>query len=106
MKHKIFVLILALMSASTSAAEVPISAIPTKWHLQNYISNNVVVWFSGSSCNSGQLTFNASADINDKNRFWSMVMAAKIASKKITVYYDNSASPNQCIITSFILDRE
>jgi len=95
-----------LLSASTFAANVPISAIPTSWRLQNYIGDNVVAFFTGSPCIYGQLSFGANATNDDKNRFWSVVMAAKVAGKPVVVYYEDSAAPAQCIITSFLLKEE
>ena len=106
MNKKILILALALVGSNLYAANVPISSVPTSWRLQNYTGDNVVTWFTGSACANGQLTFGTEASMDDKNRYWSVVMAAKLASKPVVVYYENSAAPSQCLITSFMLKEE
>lgn len=89
-------------SAPSVAAEVVISAVPTTWRLQNYMSSSgLVLWFTGSSCTNGLLTFSNPSE-QDKNRLWSLVLAAKLSGKAIFIYYDNAAS--NCPINSFGMD--
>jgi len=106
MNRSIALLILTLVSMNIFAANVPISATPTAWRLQNCTGDGVVAWFTGSTCTNGQLTFSSNATNDDKNRFWSVIMAAKVAGKPVVVYYEDSAAPAQCIITSFLLKEE
>ena len=44
--------------------------------------------------------------MDDKNRYWSVLMAAKVAGKPVIVYYEDSAAPTHCLITSFMLKEE
>jgi hypothetical protein len=75
--------------------------VPTNWRLQNYLGNGVTVWYTSSTCRSGQLVFPAGTSSDDENRFWALVLAAKIASQPVGIYY-NSAS-GYCEITSYYL---
>ena len=88
-----------LTSAGAYADNVNIEANPSTWKLQNYIGDGVVLWYTGSSCASGQMTFGTGATSDDKNRLWSTVMAAKVSGRKVYVAYDNSTA--NCYITSF-----
>ena len=106
MKKSILFLALALVGTNLYAANVPLSTIPTSWRLQNYIGDGVVSWFTGSACTNGQLSFGSNASMDDKNRYWSVIMAAKVAGKPVVVYYEDSSAPNTCIITSFLLKEE
>lgn len=102
-KYKILTaVILLILGSSVYAASV--NAVPTGWRLENYPGDRVYVYFTGSPCTSGLLSFDTNATNEDKNRFWSLVMAAKLSNKPIIVYYDNSTS--NCYITSFALKEE
>jgi len=104
---KIFLCFTVLFfSVGAYANNVSLVAVPTGWKLQNYVSENVVIWYSGSPCANGQLTFGANATVNDKNRLWSLIMAAKISGASVEVYYEDSLAPTNCIITSFSLIPE
>lgn len=76
-------------------------AVPTAWRLENYIGGIVAVYYSNSSCANGALIFTSSATADDKNRFWSLVMTAKVANKPIGINY--SVVGEQCQISSFFL---
>ncbi|MEJ2043236.1 MAG: hypothetical protein P8X74_01080 [Reinekea sp.] len=106
MNRLVALFIFTFASMNIFAANVPISATPTAWRLQNYTGDNVVAWYTGSACTNGQLTFGSNASRDDKNRFWSVMMAAKVAGKPVVVFYDDSAAPARCIITSFLLKEE
>ena len=81
-----------------SGAEAQIVAVPTAWRLQNYISDSVVVWYTGApGCSSGGLHMPASASQADRERFWSLIMTAKAAGKTVFVYYETT----NCNIASF-----
>jgi len=78
---------------------IAMEVVPSTWKLENYMGDNVVAWFTGSSCNNGRISFPSNATLDDKNRFVSVMLTAKISSKKMFVRYDDS-TPN-CEIKSF-----
>ena len=86
------------------AATVIIDAVPATWRMENYPGNNVVAWFTGSSCTNGQLTFGTNWTTDDKDRFWALVMAAKVSGKTIGVAYDNATTG--CPIISFYFKEQ
>ena len=91
----------AATSLSVPAAQVFINAIPTNWRLENYPGDTVAAWYTGSSCPSGQLAL-VGFSANDKNRFFALILSAKIAGSKVIVSYDNTTSA--CTIVSFGMD--
>jgi hypothetical protein len=101
---KIVLLGLSVSAGPALAANVIVEAIPMGWRLENYAGDSVVAYFTGSSCATGQLTFGSSATLNDKNRFWALVMTAKVSGKRIGVVYDNATST--CDIVSFYFKEE
>lgn len=76
-----------------------IEAVPTAWRLQNYIGGPMVVYFTGSPCQNGQIWMPTSATSDEENRFYSMIMSAKISGKEVGVYYTYDGA--SCIVTSF-----
>ena len=106
MHKKMAFLMLLSLSSSVFAANASLATVPSGWVLQNYVSDQVYAFNTGSSCTNGELTLGSNASDQDKNRFWSMIMAAKISKQKIMVYYEDSGAPNNCVITSFLLDKE
>lgn len=71
---------------------------PANWRLQNYVNNNIVIWYTNSGCPSGQLVF-PGATTDDLNRLWSTVLAAKLANRSIGVSFNKIG--DSCQITSF-----
>ena len=94
---KVFLLLLLLSGSVYAATEMVV--IPSAWKLENNIGNRPEIWYAGSSCVNGRLTFSVAATTEDKDRFYATIAAAKMAGKKIFVYYDDS-SPG-CEIISF-----
>jgi hypothetical protein len=100
---------LALFAATSflntaAFADTEIQAVPTNWRLQNYIGGSgVVAWFTGSTCTNGALNFPSSATADDKNRFFSLILSAKISSKTVGVYYETVSG--NCQITSFFIQQ-
>jgi hypothetical protein len=93
---------------SASGAIVTISAVPTAWRIENYTNgsaNPVNLWYTGSSCTNGGLQLPSTATVQDANRLFSLLMAAKLASHTMFVYYDNTSSPAACNIISFGMDN-
>lgn len=99
MKKLTTALLLLVVSCVSVATEVYVSTTPTAWRLQNYVPGNVVLWFAGTSCASGQATLPASATTEDRNRLYATVLSAKMSAKPVFIYYDNAAAG--CPITSF-----
>jgi len=106
MKSIVLASLLVLSIGKAFAGNVSLVAVPTAWKLENYIGDNVVIWHSTSPCTNGQLTLPGNATADDKDRLWSLIMAAKISGKKAQVYYDDSNVPSKCTITSFSLLHE
>ncbi|AXI01471.1 hypothetical protein [Aquirhabdus parva] len=96
MKKLILICALA-MSSWAVAAPASILTVPSGWRLQNYTGGALVVWYTtASTCTTGKLTLPAGNE-SQRNRFWALVLAAKTASRKVLVEYDDST----CVISSF-----
>lgn len=96
---------LAALAPLSAAQADSLEAVPTAWRLENYVgATGVAAWYTGSPCTSGNLSFNSSATTDDKNRFWSLVMTAKVSGKPIGVVYTNSGG--SCQIVSFYLKEQ
>ena len=78
-----------------------IEAIPKAWRLQNYVGGPVIVYYTGSPCQSGQISMPISATSDEQNRFYSLIMSAKISGQEVGVYYAYDGA--SCIVTSFYL---
>jgi hypothetical protein len=78
-----------------------VSGVPTSWAIQNYVPNQVVLYYTGSSCTSGALTFPSTAVQADQDRLLAVILTAKTAGQQVTIYY--SVSGSSCVISSFIL---
>ena len=99
-RYLLIAVVMILPCTNLMAKSVAVEGIPDKWRLENYVGNGVAVWFSGSTCQNGLLVFGASATVDDKNRFFSLLMAAKISDQVIGVIYEDSSN---CEIISFYL---
>lgn len=100
------VLGLGLLGAGIGhAAPRELKEVPKNWRLQNYIGDGVNAWYtlSGpqSACLSGNLHF-AAATNDDRDRFWKTVTWAKLAGRKMIVFYESTT----CAISSFALSEE
>lgn len=94
----------ALLFNSPALAESHILAVPNNWLLQNYMNaSGVVSWFTGSSCNNGLITLPPSATDDDRNRFFSLILSAKISGKAVGVYYETVSG--SCQISSFYIQH-
>ena len=91
--------IIAIFPLLANAGIVEIRDVPTTWKLENYTGNGLVAWLTGSSCKNGKVSFGSTATDDNKKRFWSSIMAAKISEQKVFVKYDNTTSG--CTIMSF-----
>ena len=79
-----------------------LSAVPTAWRLQNYIPNNIVLYYTGSNCGQGILELAPNATDADKNRLYATIAAAKASQLSVYVYYTQTGT--QCLIQSFGLN--
>ncbi len=94
--------LLLLFCISVNAqALANIEESPVNWRLQNYVGQGVTVYYSSSSCGSGSLVFPGGTSSDDLNRFWALVMAAKIASQPVGIFYQ--VINGQCVIESYYL---
>lgn len=91
--------------AGAAAAMVQMSDVPTTWRLENYPGGVVTVWFTPSPCTNGGLNFPPNTTLADVNRFWSLILAAKLSNRKVFVYYDNASAPASCPIVSFGMEN-
>jgi hypothetical protein len=104
-KTRLIVTILTVFVGVAAHAQtqtlINIEGAPAAWRLQDYVglSPGVTVWFTGSSCTNGQLSFPSGTSSDDQNRFWSLIMAAKIAGQTVGVYYYISGS--SCVLNSY-----
>lgn len=99
----IFMFLIALfVNSHLQAAQI--IDVPNKWRLENNIPDRLEVWYSGSSCANGRLILPSTATKEDKNRFWSTIMAAKTSNKKVVVFYDENTAG--CEVSSFGLVEE
>ena len=101
-----FALIFLCLSFTSDANSLFLKEDPSSWRLENTLPEGVTVWFTSSSCVNGQLGFPSNTSSDDKNRFWSVVLAAKMSSKKVFVFYDSESTPGYCKIFSFGIDPE
>lgn len=61
------------------------------------------MWYSGSTCTNGQLTFSPTATADERNRFFAMILTAKVSRKVVGIYYDNVNG--SCQINSFYMQQ-
>lgn len=94
-----FLITISLAISSPVYADLYVEAVPTNWKLQDYISGVVNAYYVGTSCYAGGVSFPASATIDDKNRFWALVLSAKSTGKPVGIYYETVTG--NCQITSF-----
>jgi len=87
--------------SSAASADTLIEAVPTAWRLQDYAGGQMNIYYAGTPCTYGLLVMAGTSDKN--NRFWSMIMSAKIAGKMVGIYYNPT---NSCTVTSFYLKEQ
>ncbi len=85
------------ISAPSQAAVVQLYEVPTTWKLENYVGGVVTTWYTGATCPDGRLSFPSTASIDEVNRYFALILAAKVSSKMVFVRYDNIS----CNIDSF-----
>ena len=100
MKHKILPLLLFFLANFAYADGFTV--VPTGWRLESYGASNVVLWYTPSSCSSGQIVLPGSATQAEHNRLYATVMTGKAAGLKVFINY--TAASGVCTIISFGLD--
>lgn len=77
--------------------------VPTSWRLEVFTSNHtVVVFFTGATnCTTGKMTL-GNASVDDVNRFYSLVLTAKLAKRPIGVFYTSTGGT--CVIETFYIE--
>lgn len=104
MFKKIFVSISTyLLAANVSAGELV--KIPTEWRVDNKSDGTIEAFYTGSNCANGSLVMDNSVSEDFKNRFVSIVLAAKATSSKIQVFYYRHDATDVCNITNVVIPR-
>lgn len=98
---KFFVLLSLLFISGLLKAE-SFSEIPSKWRLESYSANGVVLWATPATCGYGQIFLPSNATLADHNRLYATVSIAKAAGLKVFIYYSNASGV--CTIVSYGLD--
>lgn len=93
---------LASISWSEAAHATNLEAVPTAWRLQDYNDGAISIFYTGSTCSQGQLILPNTANNDSKQRLWSLILTAKVASKSVGVFYHYEPSVG-CLIDSFYL---
>lgn len=94
--------ILTLLSCfpfSGVALAASFAEVPTNWQVINGMGNVINVYYTKTTCADGRLRLGANATDQDKNRFWSTIMAAKLSNNQVIVYYDPTLP--DCQLTDF-----
>lgn len=106
MKYKMFTVLLGPLLASTGIAHaqnINIEEVPTSWRMENYPNNDIVAWIyslAAAPCNS-KIEFAQNATTDDRNRFWSLVLSAKLSGRAVGLYV--SPENGACRIWSFYI---
>jgi len=106
MKHAIKIYLVWIFSLfciaplADSNPQVFLEEVPTQWRLQNYVPDTPAIYYTGSQCANGVLTFPPNASDQDRDRLWQAVIAAKTNNGKMFVYYTSGT----CTIQSFGID--
>ena len=94
---------------SAAASSVQLAAVPSSWRIETYVgatgAGNVVLWYTGSPCTNGELSMSNPSE-QDRNRLWTTVLAAKLANRRMFIYYENANAPSNCPISSFGMDDQ
>jgi hypothetical protein len=98
MKKAIVAITALLTIQSAFAGTKSMAATPDGWKLENYFGDQLIVYFSGSSCTHGLLSFPEHATVDDKNRFWSLILSAKATNSEVLVIYEDNSN---CTLVSF-----
>lgn len=96
-----FAILLSPPETAVAQTSMEIQAVPSSWLVQEYVPSQLVLWYTGSSCNNGYLAFPSNATQADQNLLASMVLTAKATGQQIIVYY--YVQNDLCLISSFAI---
>ena len=100
-KRTILSLLAASVALGATAAQADlIEAVPNTWRLQDYGPSGLNLYYTGSSCPSGQLVMPSGTGYSP-DRFWATVMTAKVTGRMVGIYYH--VTNGSCVIDSFYL---
>ena len=88
-------------TASVAGASTVMVGSPAAWRLQNYTTDSIEVYYTPATCSTGRLILSGSMTVSDKDRFWSLVLSAKLTGRDVGVVYDMVSS--DCVVQSFFL---
>jgi hypothetical protein len=90
---------------ASAASAASVTAVPTAWKLQSYGTTGPVLWYTGSSCDTGQIVMDPSWSADQAKLLWATVMTAKASLLPVTIDYTVN-SLGQCVITDFALAQQ
>ena len=95
------------MVSGAASATANVTAVPTGWKLQSYGGVSTTLWYTGSPCTNGQLTFDASESPDRNKLLWATILAAKSAQLPVSIDYDigNNAGGTICVIRTFAIEK-
>lgn len=88
----------SVATTTPALADTRIEAYPSAWLLQDYLNGDIALYYTGSTCVSGQLILGGNVPAESRARFWSMLLTAVASNRKVGVYYSSG-----CYITNFYL---
>lgn len=98
-----------LLSNVLGAAPQALVAVPTAWRLQEYIPDNVVIWYTGHphSCGGAASGLSLPIDVSQatRNRFWATVAKPKLLQNRFLLTMRirlASSSVSDCIKNKFL----
>lgn len=99
---RLSLVLMTLLSPSAAFAQqtwFQIQGVATRWRLENYVPDNVVIWYSGSPCTNGQLLLPGNAKKEDRDRLFATASLSRSTNRPMFVYY--IINGNRCEIVSF-----
>jgi len=104
MKHKLVISVFMLGFSTFSVAEIKeIVAVSSEWRIDSTVDGGIQAYYTGSVCLHGKIKISSLADVGFKNRYWSLMMAAKTAKTKVQIFYDDTLD---CEITNSVIPRD
>jgi len=96
-------LVVGIFAVGPAFADAQVSGNPSTWQLANYLGGDVTVFNTGATCIYGQMQMPSSlTSSDDRNRFWSMILTAKVTGRNVTVRYETTSG--LCRITNFYIE--
>jgi hypothetical protein len=92
----------ALATGPAASSPQFMASNAANWRLQNYVSDSVAVYFTGSDsysavCVSGKLLLPSTASTTDRNRWYQTIALAKVTGATLFVYFETT----DCTVQSF-----